>query len=216
MRSMMNFPNTSPSPENLLADRSWRLRHSAWLLAPLLGCGMLSFVGFLYVAIRVQTKKFWIAATVGCVGSAAVWIIMALAGDLEEPSQAAGTADGASTTSDLGVGVAMAAWAGLLVYAVVLNRDYLRWRAAGSESNAWYNQPVGTAARTNVAYVAPPSPPSRPQISSGSTRTTTSRHGPSQRLRLRRHDRRLRRRGQQQPSRWSLSLPSQTLLDPLM
>ncbi|WP_299444939.1 helix-hairpin-helix domain-containing protein [uncultured Phycicoccus sp.] len=118
---------------------------------------MLSFVGFVYVAIRVQTKKFWIAATVGCVGSAAVWIIMALAGDLQESSQAAGTADGTSTTSDLGAGVAVAVWAGLLVYAVVLNRDYLRWRAGRSESNAWYNQPVGNAAGTNVAYVAPPS-----------------------------------------------------------
>lgn len=138
----MSYPSTSPSPANLIADKSWRRRHSAWLLAPILGFGILSFVGFLYVAIRVQAKKFWVAAAVGSTGSAVVWIVMALSGDLDETS-GTGTKAAASstdTTSDWGAGVALAVWAALLVYAVVLNRDYLRWRAGLTDSKAWYNQ----------------------------------------------------------------------------
>ena len=172
----MSFPSTSPSPANLLADKSWRRRHSAWLLAPILGCGMLSFVGFLYVAIRVQTRKFWIAATIGCVGSAAVWIVMALTGDLEESSDAAGkAAESTSSTSDLGAGVALAVWAALLVYAFVLNRDYLRWRAGLFESQAWYNQPAGNAATGQNAELRRSAGEPRLRLRGfwGSTRTTT-------------------------------------------
>ena len=75
---MMSFPSSDPRPADLLADKSWRRRHSAWLLAPILGCGVLTFVGFLYVAIRVQTRKFWIAAVIGCGGSAVAWVTIAL------------------------------------------------------------------------------------------------------------------------------------------
>lgn len=161
----MSYPSTSPSPANLIADKSWRRRHSAWLLAPILGFGMLSFVGFLYVAIRVQTKKFWVAAAVGSTGSAVVWIVMALSGDLDETSGTGTTAatNSTDTTSDWGGGVALAVWAALLVYAVVLNRDYLRWRAGLTESKAWYNQHTpntasgyGQAPAVGQPHVSPP------------------------------------------------------------
>jgi hypothetical protein len=66
----MNYAGTDPVA--LLASRKWRLRHSAWLLAPILGIGILSFVGFVYVGLRVRTRKFWIALVIGCIGSALV------------------------------------------------------------------------------------------------------------------------------------------------
>lgn len=153
---MMSFPSNSPSPANLLADKSWRRRHSAWLLAPILGCGMLSFVGFLYVAVRVQSKKFWIAATISCVGSAVPWIVLSLSGDLESTGTADKAAASTESMSDLGASVVIACWAALLVYGFVLNRDYLRWRAGMSESNAWYNQSSGSAANVqNAGYTEP-------------------------------------------------------------
>jgi len=154
----MSFPNANPYAANPLADKSWRLRHSAWLLAPILGCGMLSFVGFIYVAIRVQTKKFWIAAAVGSLGSAAVWVVLALTGDLEESESTTGkAAESTESMSDLGLGVVMAVWVALLVYAFVLNRDYLRWRSGMFERRAWYNQPVGQAGQ-NHGYAGAPMP----------------------------------------------------------
>lgn len=152
----MSYPNTNPHPVNPLADKSWRLRHSAWLLAPILGCGMLSFVGFIYVAIRVQNKKFWIAAAIGSLGSATIWTVLALTGDLEESSDTASkAAESTESMSDLGLGVVLAVWAALLVYAFILNRDYLRWRAGLFESRAWYNQPVGNSPAQGTGYVPP-------------------------------------------------------------
>lgn len=133
----MSFPSSSPAAANLLADKGWRRRHSAWLLAPILGCGMLSFVGFVYVAIRVQTRKFWAAAAISSAGSAAIWVAMALSGDLSETGESS-----TDTTSDWSAGLAVAVWVALLVYGFVLNRDYLRWRAGLTESSAWYNQPT--------------------------------------------------------------------------
>ncbi|QIG44478.1 hypothetical protein G5V58_18325 [Nocardioides anomalus] len=106
---------------------------------------MLSFIGFLYVAIRVQTRKFWIAAAIAGVASAAVWVVLTVSGDVSETSNGE-TAGSSESTSNWGGGLALAVWAALLVYAIVLNRDYLRWRAARTEAHAWYNQPnVGVA-----------------------------------------------------------------------
>jgi hypothetical protein len=113
---------------------------------------MLSLVGFLYVAIRVQTKKFWVAAAIGSAGSALVWIVMALSGDLDETSETASAASSADSTGDWGSGVAIAVWAALLVFAIVLNRDYLRWRAGHSAARAWYNQPVGNPTSAPVSH----------------------------------------------------------------
>jgi uncharacterized membrane protein YsdA (DUF1294 family) len=122
---MMNYTNTeSTSP---LARRKWRIRHSAWLLAPILGMGFFSFVGFLYVALRVRKRKFWIACAIACLGSALVAISTSIWNER----------NGNSST---GGGVIMAVWVGLVVFAMVLNRDYLRWRASRTEANAWYNQ----------------------------------------------------------------------------
>lgn len=156
----MSFPNASAAPSTLLADKKWRRRHSAWLLAPILGCGLLSFVGFLYIAVRAQTKKLWFGAAISGVGSAVVWLVMALSGDLKDTSGTAASGDTsvADTSSGWGSGVALAIWAALLVYAILLNRDYLRWRAGYTESRAWYNQPTeNSTTGYGTGYPAAPS-----------------------------------------------------------
>ena len=163
----MNFPSTSPSAAGLLADRSWRLRHSAWLLAPIMGCGLLSFVGFVYVALRVRTKKFWIAALISCMGSAVLWVATAT-GDASETGGTVDSAGATSEMSDWAAGLAFAVWAGLLVYAVLLNRDYLRWRAGQDGTQAWYNQPAGNSTpNVGQAYMPPPTINPRPEPTAG-------------------------------------------------
>jgi hypothetical protein len=125
---MMNYASTDPTA--FLAKRKWRIRHSAWLLAPILGFGLLSFVGFVYVGLRVRTRKFWIALVVGCIGSAIVFVAT-------EWIPGAG-----------GGAVIMAAWIALVAYGFVLNRDYLWWRAGRCGTNPWYS--LSPAARPDA------------------------------------------------------------------
>ncbi|MFT4009183.1 MAG: helix-hairpin-helix domain-containing protein [Nocardioidaceae bacterium] len=156
---MMSY--TSSSPSNPLADRNWRLRHSVWLLPAILCCGLLSFISFIYAAIRVRTKKFWTAALISSIGSAIAWTAVAL---LSETSDEVGgaTATKAGEGGSWGAGIAIAIWAGLLVYGLFLNRDYLRWRAAQEGANAWYHQPAGGQASPNYGPTAPVMPQATP------------------------------------------------------
>src|SRR4051794_20473246 len=112
----MNSVNTD-SPPARLASRGWRLRHSAWTLAPIFGVGLFSFVGFVYVAFRVREKRWWLIATVFCVLTAVTWTLMTVT---EGPD---GKASGGAA------GVVLAVWAASIIYAFILNRDYLKWRA---------------------------------------------------------------------------------------
>ncbi|MCL2091842.1 MAG: helix-hairpin-helix domain-containing protein [Micrococcales bacterium] len=128
--------HSRPDPAARLASRWWRLRHSAWLLAPILGCGFLSGIGFLYTALRVRTRKFWIALVVAGLASTACIALMELYPD-EEPAL-----------------VSLTWWVcylGMIVYAFVLNRDYLRWRARRTAADAWYNQPLDNAGPPSLA-----------------------------------------------------------------
>lgn len=132
----MNYANTeSRSP---IASRKWRIRHSAWLLAPMLGMGIFSFVGFLYTALRVRNRKFWIAFLISCLGSVAAFISPSIWNQR-------------NGYSGLGGAIILAVWSGLFVFAIILNRDYLRWRANRTESNAWYNQPVNQGMQAPAA-----------------------------------------------------------------
>lgn len=99
--------------------RRWVLRHSAWLLAPILGFGLLSFVGFVYLAVRVRTARYWIAAVVSSAACALAW----WATDRTEP----GPTPGSTQTSSTGAAIALFVWVGLIAYAFVLNSHYLRW-----------------------------------------------------------------------------------------
>jgi hypothetical protein len=126
----MNYASSESTSR--LASGKWRVRHSAWLLAPILGLGLLSFVGFVYVALRVRNRRFWVACAVGCIGSVLSWI-----------------------SND----IAIIVWIGLIVYGFVLNRDYLRWRASRTSADAWYNQPSVASPQSLAA--SPPKPENR-------------------------------------------------------
>lgn len=42
----------------------WRFLNSLWLIVPIGGLGIFSFLDFLYCAIRVRNAKWWITAAV--------------------------------------------------------------------------------------------------------------------------------------------------------
>jgi hypothetical protein len=116
-----------------LSSRSWRIRHSAWLLAPILGFGIFSFVGFLYCAVRVRNQKWWRVAAITGGLSAVLWALSF--GWTDDKGQ---TSDGAATLT-------IFLWIGFVIWGAILNRDYLRWRAGQTGANAWYNQQQGEA-----------------------------------------------------------------------
>ena len=138
----MNSNNADP--QALLASRTWRLRHSLWLLAPILGFGMFSFIGFLYVAIRVRSRKFWLIAAAASAGGVLVWLF---AGDPD-------SGKGAASDNVFGA-ILFAVWAGSIALGFIINRDYLRWRAT---SRAWWIQQTSTPTRTGAPTAAAPAP----------------------------------------------------------
>lgn len=130
-----------------LSSRSWRVRHSAWLLAPILGFGIFSFVGFLYCAVRVRNRKWWRVAAITGGLSAVLWAL------------AFGWTDDNGETTDGVATLTILIWIGFMIWGAILNRDYLRWRAGQTGANAWYNQQHGDAgggARTAPATAPAP------------------------------------------------------------
>lgn len=93
-----------------LANPWWRLRHSAWMLAPLLSLGALAWVGFVYVAARTR-KPAWVALAGFFLVAGAV---------------AAFWPDDADNTQG---GLLVFVWAAAIVTAFIINPGYLRWRA---------------------------------------------------------------------------------------
>lgn len=126
-----------------ISDPKWRRRHSAWLLAPILGAGILTFVGFLYVAARTRKKQWWKFALGYTLASALIMVLM------ETTKSANGSG------SDWGSGLAMTVWFGGIVHASLLNREWLRWRAT---SQPWYANSTNPDT-TTPAPVRLPLPP---------------------------------------------------------
>lgn len=125
--------NTPPdTPNDRLADASWRRRNSAWLWAVGLGFGLFSFIGFIVVARRVQNRTFTRAAIGATAASGLVW-----AAALLMPEDADGTTAGGS--------LIMLIWAAMIGFGFWLNRDYLTWRASHEiDANAWYREEIST------------------------------------------------------------------------
>ncbi len=114
-------------PGVYLRTGSWKARHSAWLLAPILGLGLLGFLGFLYVALRMRTRKAWLFALAVSLGTVMTWIMLYAP---ERSSASPGESDGVSGLLMLGF------WISSIVAAFVLNSDYLTWRAERAASDA--------------------------------------------------------------------------------
>lgn len=154
--------SVSSSPGALLRDKEWRKRNGRWRWWVFLGFGLLGCVGFLIIAFRVQSRKFWTAATVASIGSAACWLTMALSGETGDSAATTAASKSSDTASGggWGAGVTMAIWVAQIGYAILLNRDYLRWKA--DNRNEWYNQPVNGQTASNFAAAPPPTQATSP------------------------------------------------------
>jgi hypothetical protein len=97
--------------------RGWRIRHSLWILAPILGFGFLSFVGFAYCAARVRTRA-WTVTAIGTVLLTIIGYIL-----IGAWTDATGSPTTAATVYMIDL------WLASIAFAFIVNRDYLAWRA---------------------------------------------------------------------------------------
>ena len=97
--------------------RKWRLRHSLWLLAPILGFGYLSFVGFVYCAVRVRERRWTILAVLSVSLTVIGFVLVAT------------WSDGGNGTSTAAVMYVVDLWIVSVLFALVVNHDYLAWHA---------------------------------------------------------------------------------------
>jgi hypothetical protein len=116
------------SPSALLASRTWRWRHSVWLLGPIVGLSMLTWASFLYVGAKAR-RRDWLAAAVlyGIALGAGMYLT-----NVSQGSDAA--------TDDWGGVLLLFTWVGGMVHALSSNRAWLRWCAA--HSSPWYTDPA--------------------------------------------------------------------------
>jgi hypothetical protein len=131
----------STDTTDLLSNRSWRRRHSLWLLAPVLGFGLFSFVGFVYCAIRVRERKWTVLAAVSIALTVVGWTLVSTW------TTSAGDATAAASAFVLGM------WLTSIIFAVLINRDYLAWRACQQRP---VQQPAAQLPRVSYDASAPP------------------------------------------------------------
>lgn len=141
---------------------------------------MLSCVGFIIVAVKVQTPKFVRAAVVSVVAFVVGLASYVIWPPIEEVSQ--NTSSESSTdlgTVSTSTWIIMGIWIGLVVYGHILDRDYkkflraeddennLRWHSTRAQAQAFYAPRTGGGASA-PPYVAPPAPgpraPSAPSV----------------------------------------------------
>jgi hypothetical protein len=120
-------PPGNRTPRDLLADREWRLRNSAWILLPILSCGTLTFAGFTYIGVKAKRREWWIAGIVYAV-------LTGVAVALSNEHSAAPT-----TRSQISSAVMMVVFLGGSVHSILVNRAWLRWRS--EHAKPWYAQP---------------------------------------------------------------------------
>lgn len=155
-------------------------RRSRWLWWVYLGAGLVSCVGFIIVAVKVQKPKFVRAAVVSVVACVVGFASYAIWPPIEEVSQ--NTSSESSTdlgTFSTSTWIIMGIWIGLIVYGHILDRDYkkflrdeddennLRWHSTRAQAQAFYAPQTGGGASA-PPYVPPPAPhpraPSAPPV----------------------------------------------------
>ncbi|MEV0902132.1 helix-hairpin-helix domain-containing protein [Actinoplanes sp. NPDC049802] len=111
------------------------------MLLPILSFGCLSGLGFLYVGIRARRLNWSIAGV--------VYSILSTSAGLWGPSQPKD-----SVASDLAFGFLLAVWMAAVTHALIINGQWLRWRAS---YQPWYSQqPVAPWAGAPATAPLPP------------------------------------------------------------
>ena len=150
-------------------------RRSRWLWWVYLGAGLVSCIGFIIVAVKVQKRKFVRAAAVSVVACIVSFVSYEIWPPVEEASRT--TSSESSTdvaTFTNSIWIITGIWIGLIVYGHILDRDYkkflrdeddennLRWHSTRAQAQAFYAPRAGAGASA-PPYVAPPGPsPSAP------------------------------------------------------
>lgn len=129
------------TPEQLLADARWRLRHSIYTLWALFGFG---FISLLYTGVRARRNQWLVwGAVYGVIAIGALIIGESLAP--EDP-------DATTVGEDLAFGTWVFVWAVSAIQVFWARREWLRWKAAQAGGAAWY-QASPTAGPTSGASV---------------------------------------------------------------
>lgn len=137
-----------------------------------MGCGLLSFIPFVVVAVRVQNRKFRRAAVIASVscaisfGAYVIWPPVETSGESHSAD-----ASSASLSGTNGVWVVMGVWLWLIAYGYYVDRDYrqflraeddqtlLKWHANRAQVRAFY-EPGGAPTAAAYAAMGPtPAPP---------------------------------------------------------
>lgn len=132
------WPGPAASPA---ANVWWRVRHSWWLLLPILGFSCLGGLGFIYVGVRARRPAWWLS---GIGYLIAGWVGFVVAGSTDQES----------AVSDWFLGVFMASWLAGIVHACLINSAWLRWRAGYRPW--WYAAPAGWPGGYPPGPLAPP------------------------------------------------------------
>ncbi|MGI5179450.1 ComEA family DNA-binding protein [Dactylosporangium sp. CA-152071] len=117
-------PQYGPNPA---ADPSWRIRHSWWLLLPILGHGCAGGAGFFYIGLRARRPAWWLPGIAYAVLGWADFLFI-LVSSQEQPSASAYWA----------LGALLVLWFVCVVHACLINSAWLQWRAGHVP---WYAEP---------------------------------------------------------------------------
>lgn len=146
-----------------LTRRGWRLAQSLWLLIPIFGLGIFSFIGFIYCAVRVR-DRMWTALAAGATAATIVCFIVAFVT----------TDESGESTSGWAGALYVLVWFTLIGLAVAFNRNYLHKLAARQATAATtYGQQSGAFGYPPPVTLTPglSNPPtmSAPTTSSGTS-----------------------------------------------
>lgn len=137
------------------------------MLLTILGCGFVSFAGFLYLGARTRRRSYWAFTLVyGVIGLVAVMLM--------DRGRAGSAMAGA------GVVMLLGGWAASVAHGLAINADYLRWKALGEgfqieppamrpATRSTMPQDVRPsvprrAERDGLAVIATPEPPAEPVL----------------------------------------------------
>lgn len=138
------------TPEEKLCSRRWRMRHSIWLLWPVLSAGIFTSVGVGLKGAKVRTRTWYLWTAMYGVWTVAVIVANTVidTGTKQNPVDT-------PASNALG-GITAAFYIGGVIHCYFLNRQWLRWKAAQTDQVAWY------ASGTNARPVAEPAPHADP------------------------------------------------------